>query len=189
MDEEECGFFPEENTKEINKTEDIEVSFPLSDSNTCKYCASVPLNAEILKIFNINVCKECGYKKLKFITKTTANKEYLLSNEDIKNLKYISRPNPHKGTWHDMQLYLLDEILEICLSKYGTLEKIEEIKMERENTNKKRKIKKLKTKIRDLKRRTIISQESIVKHVHDFEGEGTTKKCTTCGITIEQEEI
>lgn len=189
MEEEECGFFPEENGKDVSKTEDIVVTFPLSDLNTCRYCGSVPLNPELLKTFNINVCKQCGYTKLKFVTKTTANKEYLLANEDFKDLKYISRPNPHKGTWHDMHLYLLDEILEIATLKYNSLEKIEEIKIERENVNKKRKIKKLKSKIRDLKRRTIVKQPVGEKHSHNFEGDGTTKRCTICGMIIEQEEV
>ncbi|KAF9765069.1 DNA repair protein RAD14 [Nosema granulosis] len=193
MSENENGFFPENKNdvslEETVKIEDVPLILPLSDLNTCKYCSSLPLDPEILKIFGLNICKQCRYTKLKFVTKTTANREYLLSNEDFKDLHYISRPNPHKGTWHDMQLYLLDEILEIAFKKYETLEKIEEVKQERDEKNKKRKIKKLKTKIRELKRRTIVKQSQQVKHTHVFSGEGCVKQCDICGMEVEQEEL
>ncbi|EOB12102.1 DNA-repair protein [Nosema bombycis CQ1] len=189
MDEDECGFFTSQITKEKKIMNDVELSFPIEKSNTCKYCESAHLDPEIINIFKISTCKQCRYSKMKFITKTTATKEYLLDNYELKCLKYLSRPNPHKGTWHDMHLYLEDEIVEIAKKKYGDLEKIEEIKSQREEVVTKRKIKNLQNRVRDLKRRTITKETKIERHIHNFIGEGSIKQCTGCGLKVEQEQI
>lgn len=182
------GFFVDEsNTKIKNKIQDEEFIF--NSEINCIFCNSSFLDLEIKKVFNISCCGQCRYNKLKFVTKTTATKHYLLTESDLKNLKFISRPNPHKGNWHDMCLYLEDEIKKISMNKYQNEENLEEIKNNRIEIIKNRKIKKLKTKIRDLKRKTIITRPEIKKHTHFFIGSSKIKKCKECGMEIERESI
>jgi DNA-repair protein complementing XP-A cells len=184
----ENGFFTEESTpkqRNITHTQD----FVFNSSTKCIYCESAFLDQELDKVFGLACCTQCRYTNIKFVTKTTATKHYLLCENDLKNLKFISRPNPHKGNWHDMCLYLEDQIRTISMNKYGDEEVLEEIKNKRVDTIKRRKIKKLKTKIRDLKRKTFVDKEEKKKHVHEFVGSSNIKKCKECGMEIEQENI
>ncbi|KAK6090617.1 hypothetical protein P3W45_000340 [Vairimorpha bombi] len=101
----ENGFFTEESTpkqRNITHTQD----FVFNSSTKCIYCESAFLDQELDKVFGLACCTQCRYTNIKFVTKTTATKHYLLCENDLKNLKFISRPNPHKGNWHDMCLDL-----------------------------------------------------------------------------------
>lgn len=188
MEDEENGFFISENTLIPSKKSLID-DLPYDTNTKCIHCSSPFIDNELHKTFAIMCCSQCRYKKLKFVTKTTAIKEYLLSDYDLKNLKYISRPNPHKGNWHDMLLYLEDEIINISMNKYGNEDALEKIKLKRTETIKNRKIKKLKIKIRDLKRCTFVKTTENKKHTHSFIGTDKLKTCEICGLTLEQEEI
>lgn len=186
--EDKDGFFIDDEKiiiKQKNKIEDL----PFDSNTKCMFCDSPFLDFEISKIFSIYCCRQCRYEKLKFITKTCAIKNYLLNEYDLRDLKYITRPNPHKGNWHDMILYIENQIKSICMKKYGNEEAVEEIIKNRKESIKQRKIKKLKTKIRDLKRRTIVKTNTREQHSHEFTGIGGVKKCIICGMKIEQEEI
>ena len=88
-----------------------------------------------------------------------------------------------------MLLYLEDEIINISMNKYGNEDALEKIKLKRTETIKNRKIKKLKIKIRDLKRRTFVKTTENKKHTHSFIGTDKLKTCEICGLTLEQEEI
>ncbi|WUR04100.1 DNA repair protein RAD14 [Vairimorpha necatrix] len=182
------GFFVDtENIKQLKKQK-IE-DLPYDDALKCKYCDSPFIDSELYTTFNINSCKDCKYKNIKFITKTSVFKDYLLSEYDIRNIKYISRPNPHKGNWHDMLLYLEEEIKNISINKYGSEEEIEKNKNKKKEIIKNRKIKKLKMRVRELKRKTIVQEIRKEIHEHKFEGSGIKKKCQICGLEIEQEII
>lgn len=148
----------------------------------------MPIDQEILKVYNKNICKKCKYEKVKFITKTTCRDVYLLCDSEINEFKCLSRPNPHKGTWKDMSLYFEDEIKEYAVKKHGSMQVIETIKQERAEKLIERKKKSMKKKMLELKRKTIVKHDKNQKHVHKFVKVGNTKRCE-CGLEYEEEEI
>lgn len=187
MEEPEGGFFPDPTAKEAKKEEDQSITIPLRKSECCMHCERVPVVAEIRKVFSICVCSSCSHTHLKFITKTQCKSDYLLTEEELREFKHLSRPNPHKGTWNDMQLYLESEISEFSLAKHGSMEQVELIKESRMARSKKRKMDKIKHRVRELKKRTLFAAGK-ERHTHSFARKGKFSECS-CGMKIEQEEI
>lgn len=158
------------------------------DTNKCSFCDTPYIDTEMYTTFNIKTCRDCK-RSIKLITKTTALKEYLLTNEDLNKLNFITRPNPHKGNWHDMCLYMEEEVKKVSMNKFENEETLEKVKEERKEIIKNRKIKNIKKRIRDLKRRTFVDSVcNKEEHVHEFVGTDGNKVCS-CGMEIEQEEI
>ncbi|KAM0675821.1 DNA repair protein rad14 [Gurleya vavrai] len=169
--------------------EEIFVDHPIEKNKKCCYCSSVPIDSEIFNVFNRKVCKKCKFDKLKLITKTTCKDNFLLCDEELKDFKYLTRPNPHKGTWNNMNLYLEDEINNFAIEKYGSLDKIEILKNERIENMLERKKNRMKKSLRELKRKTIVkTKNSNDRHEHDFYYDGNKKKCK-CGLEFEEENI
>lgn len=190
MDENEgCGFFLENVDEEVKETvqEDPSIILPVSSNAKCKFCNGIPLDIEIKKTFGINVCSSCSRTELKYITKTKCTSEYLLTSDELKQFKYLSRPNPHKGTWNDMQLYLEAQIVEYALKKYDSLENIELEKDNRKVKKKQKKLDKMKKRVKELKRKTFIPHQ-VEKHQHKFVTKNGYSECE-CGMRIEEEEI
>ncbi|KAF7684674.1 DNA repair protein rad14 [Astathelohania contejeani] len=154
----------------------------------CSHCKSNEIDNEFYTTFNLSVCYNCKWDKHSLITKTECIKEYLLSKDEIKNLKYLVRPNPHKGSWNNMNLYLKNEIENLAIDKYGTLEKIKELKNERKEMLIERKKRRFKKKVRDLKKRTRLKIKNEERHIHEFISINGKTKCE-CGMEIEQEEF
>lgn len=182
------GFFAEKEDSEREATEDESILLPVSLDNRCKYCLQIPLDNEIKKTFGIPVCRSCRHDALKFVTKTSCISDYLLTNDELKELRFLERPNPHKGTWSNMHLYLQSEVEEIAIRKWGSLDKVEESKRRRKKTTDDRKIRRLRKRIKELRRRTRMDVRNDEKHVHAFKVEGDMCRCE-CGMSVEQEEI
>lgn len=187
-EDEEFGFFRDENATPSRKsTEDSSIVVPVDSADKCIFCGEVLLNCEIKRLFQMNVCSGCSWEKLKFITKTRCIQEYLLTVDELKHFSYLSRPNPHKGTWNDMQLFLEDQIKEFAMEKYDSLEAIEKIKKDRERQRKTRKLENVKKRVKELKRKTFLNIRK-EKHIHKFENRDNKTVCE-CGMEIEEEEI
>ncbi|TBU06145.1 DNA repair protein Rad14 [Hamiltosporidium magnivora] len=187
----EGGFLLEKDEqKKIDPKKDKDIILPYENNTSCKFCSNLNIDDEMHNIFGIFVCRDCRYKELKFITKTSCKKDYLLTEEEISIFKYLVRPNPHKGNWSDMNLYLKNEIEAFSLNKYKSFELLEEEKKIRLDNRQKKNKKKFIGKIRDLKRRTRISKKEIKeeKHVHNFITVDGVTKCS-CGMVIEMEDI
>lgn len=183
------GFFKDEETHTRTTDTDVDVALPMCKNIVCVYCGSPRVDVEIQRVFKIDVCKDCRFRKLDFITKTTCQKEYMLQNEEVATFPFLSRPNPHKGTWENMHLYLREEIENFAIRKFGSLDEIEKVKGERKEALVERKKKKLKVHIRDLKRKTLLGRKVTEKHVHVFKSTGKGKARCECGLAIEEEEI
>ncbi|AFN83921.1 DNA excision repair protein [Encephalitozoon romaleae SJ-2008] len=182
------GFFAEKEGGEREATEDESILLPISLDNRCKYCLQIPLDSEMKKTFGISVCRTCRCNALKFVTKTSCISDYLLTNDELKELRFLERPNPRKGTWSNMYLYLQSEVEEIAIRKWGSLDKVEETKRGRKRRADDRKIRRLKKRIKELRRRTRIDVRNDEKHIHTFKVEGDICRCE-CGMSVEQEEI
>lgn len=188
-DEEDCGFFKEEERNtEKRLSEDQSVVLPIPEDDRCMYCRGVPLDKEIIKCFRISVCSECNKTRLKFITKTTCKVDYLLNDEELKQFGCLSRPNPHKGTWNDMQLYLEAEIKRFSIEKYGSEAKVAEIKNEKKVKKKEAKLREIKSKVKELKRKTFLAPVK-ERRVHKFIKHGKNCSVCECGMLIEEEEL
>lgn len=188
MSELDGGFFSEKSeNKPKNCLQDDLVILPISENECCEYCKSIPILYEIKKLFNILVCYSCSRSELNFITKTDSKNRFLLTEEEIRQFKYLSRPNPHKGSWNEMQLYLEKEIIEFSISKHGSFENIEAIKTKRKDLQKKKKMDKVKKRVKELKKRTFLVEKE-ERHAHKFIRKDGISKCK-CGMEIEEEEL
>lgn len=185
--DEDGGFFKCEESTSSQIAENDDIIIPVSKENTCSHCGGIPLSSEMKNVFGVHICKKCQYSKLKFITKTRCKEDYMLTDEEISQFKYLTRPNPHKGSWNDMQLYIETQIADFSLSKYGSVEKIEENKQLREENNKKIKVNRIKQKIKEMKKKTFLKPEK-QQHIHKFVKNGKFSICK-CGMKIEQEEL
>lgn len=188
MDQEESGGFfqePETAPADSKVKEDCSLSLNADQNESCMYCKAVPVVFEIKKIFSIRVCSSCSRTNLKFITKTQCKSNYLLTEEELGEFRFLSRPNPHKGSWSDMILYLEKEIVDFSMRKHESIENIELIKIERKEKIKRGKIEKIKTKVKDLKRKTFLRAKED-KHKHAFVSKGDYSECN-CGMRIDEE--
>eukprot|EP00126_Sphaerothecum_destruens_P012584 Sdes_comp21563_c0_seq1m20174 len=69
---------------------------------SCSECGSKFSQSFIQQKFGVSICKECSDKDEKFslITKTEAKRLYLLSDGQLKELKYIEKKNPKQAIYH-----------------------------------------------------------------------------------------
>jgi DNA-repair protein complementing XP-A cells len=135
----------------------------------------------------------------RLLTKTTVKEEYLLTDEELADasvLPFMTKPNPYKSTWSDMQLYLSMHVEIFSIAKWGSLEGLQQEISKRENTKEVRKEKKFKAKLKELRLKTrsksfsASSSRANNRHVHCFELVAAgLKRCTECQLEIEEEEI
>ena len=184
---EEGGFFAPAEEPVAGRSMERAVQLPVDKADGCTFCGRLPLSEEIEKVFGKRVCYPCSYSRLQFVTKTTCRQKYLLTEEELAHFRCLARPNPRKGTWNDMQLYLEEEIAAHSASKYGSLEEVARLREERVAQAKERRVKRLRGRVRDLKRQTFIAQPR-ADHTHKFmfsDGKGVCE----CGMEIEHEEL
>jgi len=185
----------------------------------CRECGILEVDWKWVDIFDIAVCNTCKEKfpeKYSLLTKTEAREDYLLTDPELKDeglLPHLERPNPHKSHWHSMSLYLRCQIEDYAFSKkkWGSAEALDEEFAKRENEKKKRKENKFKSKLADLKKRTRVEAYrrgrqggggdfgddlGDGKHTHEFgraidnpETGIPVKKCTICGLEVEELEL
>lgn len=189
-------------------------------THACRECGAVEIDWKWEEIFGCRVCATCKEKfpdKYSLLTKTEAREDYLLTDPELKDpdlLPHLERPNPHKATWNNMQLYLRYQVEEYAFSdkKWGSPEKLDEEFEKRETEKKRRKEDKFKAKLLDLKKRTRVDaykrgkgasggefgdkiERRGDKHEHEWgipleNAEGATvKQCIECGMEIEELEF
>ncbi|CAH6421126.1 Hypothetical protein KVN_LOCUS148 [uncultured virus] len=111
---------------------------------SCEKCQSEILIGNNSKMFDKNLnyifCKKCLYC-LPLVSNSFCKKNYLLNQSDIANIKFIYIENPH----NKKKMYLLDEIKQIIINKYGNTQKLDNLKnMKHEKFTIKNKVKILK---------------------------------------------
>ncbi|CAG8745505.1 5355_t:CDS:2, partial [Dentiscutata erythropus] len=146
-----------------------------SDTPRCKECNTVEIDYQFHRTFRVDICKACKEKfpeKFSLLTKTEAKEDYLLNDAELKDeelLPHWSKPNPHKSTWNDMMLYLREQ--EFSFKKWGGAEGLDKEFERRQNEKKKRKDKKFKSKLADLRKRTRtdeLEKNRYKEHKHEF---------------------
>jgi DNA-repair protein complementing XP-A cells len=190
----------------------------------CRECNSLEVDWKWADTFHISVCARCRElypDKYSLLTKTEARDDYLLTNPELADedlLPHLERPNPHKTSFHNMQLFLRLQVEAYAFSekKWGSAEALDEEYEKRSKVAKQRKEKKFKNKLNDLKRRTRVEaykrqrlggdnataefgqkiKGRYDKHEHEW-GRGvlnpetgmTKKICTECGMEVEELEF
>lgn len=128
----------------------------------CRECSSLEIDWKWQDVFHISVCNSCKDKypdKYSLLTKTEARDDYLLTDPELKDedlLPHLERPNPHKQSFHAMQLFLRLQVEAHAFSpaKWGSPEALDAEYEKRKIATKERKEKKFKNKLEDLKKRT-----------------------------------
>jgi DNA-repair protein complementing XP-A cells len=189
----------------------------------CRECNSLEIDWKWQDIFGISVCNACKEKepdKYSLLTKTEARDDYLLTDPELKDedlLPHLERPNPHKQSFHAMQLFLRLQVEAYAFSpqKWGSAEALDEEYEKRREVSKARKEKKFKNKLEDLKKRTRVEAYKRArlgsgadvqfgqkikgrydKHEHEWgrsvldpETGMTRKRCEECGMEVEELEF
>lgn len=166
--------------------------------NVCERCASPAFDEKIAKTFGVYVCDVCikSYPQdYSLITKTAAMKEFLLTAEELDDrdrLPHMERPNPHKSSWHNMQLFLKKQVCSFAIEKHGSLDALEQNKDEWVKCKMKRKEKRYADKMTELRKKTRAdswksSMTGSVRHVHKFREDELGRECTECGFKVKYE--
>ena len=192
----------------------------------CRECGSLEIDFSWADILQTRICQKCkdgNPEKYSLLTKSEAREDYLLTEPELKDVDLLPRlekPNPHKSTWQPMLLFLRYQVEEYAFSdrKWGSAETLDAEFDKRAEDKKKRREKKFKEKLVDLKKRTRVeayrregglgkgstgggkfgdkvSGRLGEKHEHEWgrivvnkAGE-SVKKCTTCGLEVEELEF
>ncbi|KAK9727626.1 DNA repair protein rad14 [Basidiobolus ranarum] len=207
------GFLVDEEEEEGSKKKkyeppklipELDLSLNPEENPKCKECGSIELDPIFLTIFNLHVCSKCKEEfpdKFSLITKTEAKEDYLLTDPELKDRDLFpcwKKPNPRKSTWNDMMLFVREQVEEFAFKKWGGEEALDAEFEKRQSDKKKRKDKKFRAKLADLRRRTRTStwEKKREEHVHEYDepvedqetGE-MTKTCKSCGFQLSYDEL
>lgn len=211
--------------EELNAAEDKKAKVPRQDSDSkvegipncesivsgCKFCGTSHIRRQFKDAFGINVCQECSQLKpdeLELVSKTKAKEEFLLTDQDLEGISFIMKDNPRKQRWGSMKLFLRQQVLKICIEKYGSLEQCRESREQRDLKALERKISRVKGKraLQSSQEATENKASKLYKkfksapmaHVHEFNEELKSQDesrgiwlvpCVSCGFVLEYNEI
>jgi len=170
--------------------------FVPTDAPSCELCQREFSDSFLFSKYDHPVCDACKDTDdlHSFITRTDAKNEYLLKDEDFDKreplLKFMLRPNPHNPRWGDMKLYLRLQIEKRAIEVWGTLDKIEEQRVIREESRVKTKVKKYNKKMQSLRMsaRSSLYTRDLSAHEHawgkesyDDDSDIYSHTCIDCG--------
>lgn len=97
-------------------------------------CRSEGVDENIRDVFNERICSVCKLNNpdYELITRTVANSFYLVTDDALSTLQFQTRDNPHHASWTPMKLYLKKHVIALSMKRFGSVEKLEEVKKERE---------------------------------------------------------
>lgn len=92
---------------------------------SCEDCGSTKRLSTVIRF---TICKECKSKsKYSLITKSTVKTKYFLSDDDLENIDYDEKKNPHYSSASPMKLYLEKDVKRYFLKKHNI--KIKDLKL------------------------------------------------------------
>lgn len=101
----------------------------------CRECGIIGVQQSFLTAFGVPVCFRCQQvhkNRYALCTQTTCTTQYLLPLASVQKLGFISKKNPHKNAWGEMKLYWKQQVLALVRAEYGTRERLEAAKRERD---------------------------------------------------------
>jgi DNA-repair protein complementing XP-A cells len=161
------------------------------------------LDDQMCQVFGVLVCKTCKVtypEDYRLLPKTTVKSEFLLTDEELADetlLPHLEKPNPKSSRWKNMQLYLRKQVVTFAISKWGSLDALQEAKLDRKATTTKAKVRKYEQKVSELRRRTRLenwqakrARKQMAKvHRHTFIVNEHIKTCKECGFEVRFETI
>lgn len=98
-------------------------------------CKSENIDQSLYETFDERICSVCKVKSNEYdlISKGEACSTYLVTDDAMTTLKFKTRNNPHHANWTPMKLYLRKHVIDLCLKRFGSLEKLAEVKQKRES--------------------------------------------------------
>jgi len=99
----------------------------------CDECGSLSLDQIMRAQFDETVCLKCRRETeaYKTMTKTKAKEEFLLTDDDLRSLKFHHVANPRRIGWSMMKLYLVKHLEELSVQRWKTKEGLEKEKKRR----------------------------------------------------------
>lgn len=82
-----------------------------------------------------------------------AKQDYLLTDEELSDhtvLPCMTKPNPHKATWSEMQLYLSAQVEKFAIEKWGSLEAIQDEIEKRTELKHSKKVQRFNSKVKGM---------------------------------------
>ncbi|BEI81491.1 hypothetical protein CcaverHIS002_0206510 [Cutaneotrichosporon cavernicola] len=178
----------------------------LPDSSPrCDECRSLEIDNQLLKVFDVRVCKNCKEKypdKYSLLTKTECKEDYLLTDPELRDtdlLPHLLKANPHAASYSNMMLFLRMQVEEVAWKKWGGEKGLDAEWARREDQKKRKREAKFEAGLRDLRKRTRNNQYQRrveAQHLHEFEdaeevtdrhGDTHTIQRCTCGAEQEVE--
>ncbi|KAK2630353.1 hypothetical protein QTJ16_001173 [Diplocarpon rosae] len=181
----------------------------------CTECRSLEIDWQWDEVFKCQVCHACKEKfpeKYSLLTKTEVRTDYLLTNPELEDsdlLPHLSKPNPLKSHYHDMNLFLRFQVEAYAWTKWGSPEAMDAEAEKRKDDAARRKTKQFNKGLRELKKKTMTDKYrrdlqngsrggnfgdriGDGKHVHSWglavetEDGMCTRTCTDCGMENEE---
>jgi DNA repair protein len=165
--------------------------------DACSGCGREGTLSNMFDAFGVLCCWDCSKNDAQFalISKSKAKEQFLLTESDVNQLASLERPNPKHKSWGSMKLLLLKQVRAKAVEKHGDLDKIQDLKRQREIKSLERTVEREKKKrSKQVEEETRV--ESTVKklkqtlelHQHVFEeiqrdSDVMTRSCRDCGFT------
>jgi DNA-repair protein complementing XP-A cells len=195
------GFLADPSTEtKVQITWDPEID--LVNQARCHLCSSLEIDQNYLTYFQIYICKPCikSEPKYSLLTKTEVKSDYLLTESELRDsskLPHWEKPNPHSKTYSNMMLYLRRQVEDFAISKWGSLENLDQEFVKRESAKKASKVRAFKKKNKELRSKTMLQREYSKKdHIHKWSESRPSAKngwmeqlCIDCGLLKEFEEF
>ena len=169
------------------------------DMPPCAHCQSVS-DANYHRHFKLAVCAECIAAKpeqYSLLTKTEIKQDYLLTDEECRDkdrLPHWERPNPRKNTYAHMKLFVRSQVELFAFEKWGSESGLDDEFEKRQDVKRNRKEAEQSKKIADMRKRTRTSmylnkRQKDERHVHSWVEDGGLKRCDSCDIVLDEEEL
>ena len=149
---------------------------------SCTKCGSIDTDVAFKSAFQLDYCHACA-KKVDLLTKTESKQDYLLTDYDLKPLKYMQ-----KKRIHEMKLYLKFEVEALAIKKWKSMELLDCEILKREDEKSERKQLKFKDKMKKLRTKSMVTNLIKSDHQHEFSVKDGIQACE-CGFQMEYETI
>ena len=148
----------------------------------CSKCGSIDTDVAFQSAFQLSYCHACA-RKVDLLTKTECKQDYLLTDYDLKTLKFMQ-----KKRVHEMKLYIREQVEKVAILKWKSLELLDQEILKRADEKTERKKTKFQDKMKKLRTKSLVKNLIREDHVHDFVSGNGIHVCE-CGFSVEYETI